>query len=222
MRRPMSREWSDFGPSVVRARFDRLARYYLMLYPILGMPLRSRSRAIRMMALRPGNRVLEVGCGTGRNFALLERAVNKSGSIWGVDFSAGMLEQAKTLCARKGWLNITLIREDAAAYTLDQQVDGALFSLCYGTMANRVEALRHAWSFIRPGGSLVVFDGRVPEGAPGRALNGYVRWISRITVLANPYTDPEADLKRIASDIADTETEYLQLGTYYIFKATKA
>jgi ubiquinone/menaquinone biosynthesis C-methylase UbiE len=175
-----------------------------------------------MMDLAAGHRVLDVGCGTGRNFPLLEGAVGPEGRIYGVDFSSGMLDEAHRLCVKRKWRNVTLVEEDATTYTVPDMVNSVLFSLCYGTMANRVEALAHAWRFLKRGGNLVVFDGRIPESMIGRAINGYTRWLSRKTVLANPYTRPWDDLRRVASDISDIEIKYLQLGTYYIFRARKS
>ena len=55
------------------------------------MPPGFRQKAAERLRLQPGDRVLEIGCGTGRNLPPLRAAVGPTGSIYGVDISAGML-----------------------------------------------------------------------------------------------------------------------------------
>jgi SAM-dependent methyltransferase len=55
------------------------------------IPSGLRKRAVDQLKLRKGDRVLEVGCGTGRNFPFPRDAVGSKGRIYGVDLSEGML-----------------------------------------------------------------------------------------------------------------------------------
>ncbi|MDP4540499.1 methyltransferase domain-containing protein [Qipengyuania sp. DY56-A-20] len=55
--------------------------------------------------LHPGDLVVDLCCGSGQNFADLQRRVGPYGRIIGVDISAGMLDVASVLVARKGWEN---------------------------------------------------------------------------------------------------------------------
>jgi hypothetical protein len=54
-----------------------------------------------------------------------------------------MLGRAKKLCAQRGWNNVTLLRENAAQFTLPEMVDGVLFSLSYSVMPNSRLLLWH-------------------------------------------------------------------------------
>ena len=80
------------------------------------------------MALQPGHRVLEIGCGTGRNFPFLRDAVGPSGQIYGVDLSAGMLAKAQELCTQQQWSNVELTQGDAAEYAAPEPLDAVFFA----------------------------------------------------------------------------------------------
>jgi ubiquinone/menaquinone biosynthesis C-methylase UbiE len=61
-----------------------------------------RRKAVDLLHLTKGDHVLEIGCGTGRNFALLEHAVGPSGTITAVDISVEMLGRAQKRATRLG------------------------------------------------------------------------------------------------------------------------
>jgi demethylmenaquinone methyltransferase/2-methoxy-6-polyprenyl-1,4-benzoquinol methylase len=54
-----------------------------------------RKEAVRTLNLKRGDRVVDIGCGTGLNFALLQEAVGPEGKIIGVDLTDAMLDQAR-------------------------------------------------------------------------------------------------------------------------------
>src|SRR6266480_3314587 len=126
--------WTEYDPQFVRRRYNRLASIYLFFEWLFWIPRGIRPRAVARLNLRPGDQVLEVGCGTGRNLSYLSRAVGPDGRVYGVDISEGMLAKAKLLCDKKGLSNVTLLHTDAAETEMPQVVDGAIFSLSYATM----------------------------------------------------------------------------------------
>src|SRR5215470_6264836 len=105
------------------AQYDRVAPFYRVLSPLFLINPLLRRRAVRAMALRPGDRVLEVGVGSGRNLPYLLDAVGPDGSVTGVDLSPGMLAEARKLLARRGAANVRLIEADASAVELGRDFD---------------------------------------------------------------------------------------------------
>lgn len=142
----------------------------------------ARREAVRWLALKPGERVLDVACGTGVNFALLQAAVGDAGLVIGVDYSQGMLDQARRKVATHGWENVTLHRADAAdlspawlAEHLPEAADGVdavLVTLGLSVIPDWQATLRGAAAVLKPalsqaegpGSRLVVMDGKRFEG----------------------------------------------------------
>ena len=211
--------WPHYSGDFIRRRYDRLAPIYPLFEILFALPWGIRARAVRRLGLRPGDRVLEVGCGTGRNFPYLVPAVGRTGHVYGVGLSPGMLERAKKQCVRNKWENVTLLLRDAVEYSLPETVNGALFSLCYCVIPQNRKALRRAWDWLREGGSLVVMDGKPAPGWPGKILTPMARWLSLATVLGNPYTQPWEDLRELAGQV---EMEEIWAGTYFVCRAMKA
>lgn len=98
--------------SVVR-RYDRLASWYDALSLDWPLYYRGRMRAIEMLELRPGQVVVDLGCGSGLSLSLLQSAVGPRGVILGIDQSQAMLTQARYRVERANWKNVRLIHQDA-------------------------------------------------------------------------------------------------------------
>src|SRR6202051_2978663 len=97
------------------------------LYPAPGYPQRTqRLRAVQALGLRTGDTVIDMACGTGLNFPLLERVVGPDGRIVGVDLTDAMLARAQDRIETKGWSNISLVQADAAAFYFPTEVDPIL------------------------------------------------------------------------------------------------
>lgn len=214
----LSGRWVDYDVPFVRRRYNRLARFFVLFEWLFLLPRGIRGRAVRRLGLKPGDSVLEVGCGTGRNLRALVGAVGAEGHVYGVDLSEGMLTEAAELCARAGWRNVTLMHGDAARSHAPAPVDGVIFSLSYAVMPHHREVLRHAWGQLRPGGRLVIMDAKLPSNRLGRILHPFVTWASRLTVLGNPDVRPWDELKELAGAV---EMEDISFGTYYICGAVK-
>jgi demethylmenaquinone methyltransferase/2-methoxy-6-polyprenyl-1,4-benzoquinol methylase len=83
-------------------RYDRLA---LLYYFAAFRHWAYRKRAIQALALNPGDTVVDLGCGTGLNFSLLQKQVGRLGRIIGVDLTDAMLYEANARIAAHAWSN---------------------------------------------------------------------------------------------------------------------
>ena len=95
-----------------RATYDHVAA----IYDLAENPFehRARTQGLRLLAARPGERVLEIGPGTGHALAALARSVGPAGQVIGVDLSARMLARSRRRAARAGYAGrVALIQGDA-------------------------------------------------------------------------------------------------------------
>jgi len=179
-------QWVDCDPAFIARRYDRFAGLIGLFDLLLFLPQHLRGRAVARLNLKPGERVLEIGCGTGRNFPFLREAVGPTGTVYGVDLSSGMLRRARERCQREGWTNVELTQCDAIEYIPCEPLDGIIFGLCYNTMPHHLAVLRHAWKHLRPGGRIVIMDGKLPYGRGGKLALPFGLWLMKHTLLGNP------------------------------------
>ncbi|HEY2527620.1 MAG TPA: methyltransferase domain-containing protein [Xanthobacteraceae bacterium] len=214
----MTCQWVDCDHSTVARRYDRIASLIPLFEWLLFLPRDLRRRAVVHLGLRRGDSVLEIGCGTGRNFPHLRDAVGPVGQIYGVDISSGMLSKARQLRDDNHWHNIELHECDAAEFTSPQPLDAVLFSLSYNTMPHHRAVLRRAWQQLRPGGRLVILDAKVPAGVGEKLILPLSLWLMKRTLLGNPLIHPWKELAAIAEHVDMSECLF---GSYYICRGMK-
>lgn len=120
-----------------------------------------RRRAMEVLDLRPGERALLVGVGTGADLPLLPAGV----AVVGLDLSPEMLAraQAKLPLPER---DITLVRGDAGTLPLcEGAFDAALLNLILSVVPDGAVCWRETLRALAPGGRIVVFDKFTPDGA---------------------------------------------------------
>jgi arsenite methyltransferase len=122
-----------------------------------GEVVRRRQLAREALAARPGEQLLDVGCGPGFTVAELLDDVGPRGRVVGVDVSAPMLAVAAHRCAGTG--DVTFLEGDATALPVDDGVfDGVICMQVLEYVADLAAALAEMKRALRPGGRVVVWD----------------------------------------------------------------
>jgi ubiquinone/menaquinone biosynthesis C-methylase UbiE len=114
-----------------------------------------REQAVAGLQLQPGDRVLDVGCGTGLSLPLLRQRVGPGGCVIGIDHSPDMLGQARARVARAGWSNVSVRELPAQALVLPERMDALLFHYTHDILRCPV-ALDQLLRCARPGARVAV------------------------------------------------------------------
>lgn len=193
------------GRSLIGVRMPRYRRYRrgTRLYDVISLERWlyrvGRLDAIDHLGLRPGDRVLDVGCGTGLSLPHLASAVGPSGSVIGLDASEAMLRQAGRKVRRSGQDQVQLVHGDAARVgeIVDGPVDAVLFAYSLAIVTDWEAAWAAALRVCRPGGRVAVVDTTYPGGR--------WRWLAPAAFLAIRMggVDPRRKVwTRVAADTA--------------------
>ena len=167
--------------SVAAVENDFVARVYEKLanvYDVIFGPTLHPGRlvAIERMAIKPGDRVLEVGVGTGINTSLYPTGCH----VTGVDLSSSMLEKARERVAREGLKNVRLMEMDAANMTFaDEDFDIVYAPYLVSVVPDPVRVAQEMRRVCRKGGRIVILN---HFRSPNPILSRAERAISPFTV----------------------------------------
>lgn len=112
--------------------------------------------ALRRAGLRPGMRVLDVGCGPGDVSIIAAGLVGEEGSVVGVDAAADVIGLARARAAAQGLETISFQATPIANIAVDEPIDAVIGRLILMHLPDPVAALRHLAALVRPGG-LIAF-----------------------------------------------------------------
>jgi ubiquinone/menaquinone biosynthesis C-methylase UbiE len=134
------------------------------LYYLIGFrEYAYRKKAVKALNLQPGDVVVEVGCGTGLNFPLLQDAVGPEGKIIGLDLTDRMIGRAEKRVSEHGWSNVELVRCDASGYQFPDHVGGILSTFAITLMPEFDEIIRNGCRALSAGKRWVIADFKMPS-----------------------------------------------------------
>jgi phosphatidylethanolamine/phosphatidyl-N-methylethanolamine N-methyltransferase len=158
----------------VAAVYDKLAKVYDFTFGPTLHP--GRLRAIERMDIQPGERVLEVGVGTGINLSLYP----KNCSVTGIDFNESMLEIARERAERKDIRNVRLLQMDAADLKFpDNAFDIVYAPYLISVVPDPVRVAGEMRRVCRPGGRVILLNHFL---SPNLFLSRVERLISPFTI----------------------------------------
>ncbi len=152
--------------------YDLTRKYYLF----------GRDTLIAGLAARPGMRVLEVACGTGRNLAKIGKAW-PGVQLYGLDISAEMLKSARAALGSEARLG----QGDACTFAPEPLLGAAQFerivlSYSLSMIPDWEGALDHAAGLLAPGGQLHIVDFGDLAGLPSPLAAGLRAWLTKFHV----------------------------------------
>lgn len=143
--------------------YDITSRFY----PVPCYPERAhRLRAVQALGLRQGDCVVDIACGTGLNFPLIEDMIGPDGRIVGVDMTDAMLGQAQVRIAKNGWRNVSLVQADAADFDFPIEVDAICSTYALTQVFECAEVIARGAAALSVGGHWVVLDLKIPASVP--------------------------------------------------------
>ena len=164
-------------------RFFRYERRYGSFSRVIPLPPGAISGAlgvgnpVRAAKLRPGEVVLDLGCGGGIDTLLAARAVAPGGRAIGLDMLAEMLEVAARNAAEANLTNVEWLRGDLEDIPLpDASVDVALSNGVVNLSPRKSRVFAEVHRVLRPGGRLVVADLVVDDDLPPEVITNPAAW----------------------------------------------
>jgi ubiquinone/menaquinone biosynthesis C-methylase UbiE len=171
-----------------------------------------REQLVRALPMRPGDTVLDVGCGTGLCFPLLQDKIGPTGTVIGIDASPEMLHIARERVTQRGWRNVHLLASPVAQAPIAGLADAALFCAVHDVLQSPA-ALRTIVEHLRPGAAVAAAGGK----RPGPWMWPLRPWVSQLhTPYISDFTGFDKPWQYLAALVPDLTVRELAFGAGYI------
>jgi len=149
-----------------------------------------RMRAAELLELKPGDRVIDAGCGSGGSFPFLVTEIGDAGEIAGIEISPESTASARRRIEKNGWLNVSVLESPAEDAVLTGTFDGLLMFAAPDVFASET-----AWKNLTPyltGNARVAFFGaKLTHHWLGVVLNPVLRMMYKLSFSTTPGPDYE-------------------------------
>jgi ubiquinone/menaquinone biosynthesis C-methylase UbiE len=171
-----------------------------------------RARVVGLLPLRRGDVVLDVGCGTGLCFPLLQERIGREGVVVGLDASANMLAHAARRVAEHDWSNVVLLNGTAEETDIPYEADHVLFCAVHDVLQSR-QALQNVLGRLKPGGWVAAVGGKwAPSWAVG--LNALVATVHAPFV--RDFKGFDRPWRLLAEYIPNLQVSAIEMGCGYL------
>ncbi len=197
----------------IASSYDRSLRRMLLLGGIWE-PRARRRDLVAPLELRPGDRVLEVGAGTGSNLVIIAEQIGKGGKLFALDLSPGMLAVARGKLKRRGIEAEFALGNAAYLPYRDALFDAVLHFGGINTFGEKGRAIAEMVRVAKSGAKILIGD----EGlAPGKENTWFGKWLLRQNSLfAN---SPPKEL--VPDGVEGFQLRWIWRGTCYIMEFKK-
>lgn len=227
----------------IQTMFDRLAPRYDLFNRLTSLGLDTSWRKRALKGLKPGARVLDIGCGTGDLSLMAIRRVLPGGQVTGIDFSEAMLGRARARQLREG-LNgstpLVFLRHSAEELPLaGERFDWAVSGFVLRNIYERIDAiLTGVLQSLKSGGTLRLLDFTEPNDAVRRALwRAYLNSAGALfgallfgrqyphrylTESAKRFVKPEEFLRKLSkAGFVNVSAKRFMMGSIVLYEATR-
>jgi len=145
-----------------------------------------RQKAVKLLQLKPGDRVLDLGCGPGGCFPYLVDAVGPSGQVVGIDISPEVTINARKRIEKNGWSNVQVITGDARTVKLNGMFDGLLM-FAAGDVYASLQALENLFPYLKNDARVCAFGAKLSHHRSGKMFNLFFRlMVSKLSFPSTP------------------------------------
>lgn len=144
-----------------------------------------RDRAVAVLRLQPGSRVLDVGCGPGGAFPYLVNAVGPSGQVVGVEISPEVAVNARKRIEANRWTNVQVVEDDARTVKLNGKFDGLVLFAAPDVYASS-QALANLLPYLRPDARVVAFGAKLSRHHLAGVPNLIFRCLMKLSFSSTP------------------------------------
>ena len=173
-----------------------------------------RQKAVQLLNLKAGDRVLDVGCGPGGSFPYLVQAVGQSGQVVGVEISPEISINAEKRIAKNGWRNVQVIEAAAEDVQLTGLFDGVLMFAAPDVYASE-RALQNIVPHLRDNARIAAFGAKLSSKGLGRRFNPVLRMLFHLSFSTTPSPDYEP-WRGLAKHVEKLEVEEYFLGLMFL------